>query len=649
MGKNRMILSLWSEAARCMEERYMNWEIAKKPEFAGLRILCLDGGGIRGIVELEILAAIENCINNNHPTHGIQIQQLFDLIVGTSTGGIVALGLVAAQWSVSECTHKFLSLCKEAFSEREFADTIFESLATLNHGSKYRTTPLHRVLKESFGDDLLFGGRSDAARYTTKVAVVSTSGTGNRALIMANYNRQQTSDPGYTLETARAPSEAFHVWEAAAATSAAPSYFKPFVRRGRTYLDGAINHNNPVIVAKRERRLLWPDVESRHPDVFLSLGTGQHEAEMKRKLEKLSGHSREDQLRRKQQQNEGSRDSRKRYRAIKGIKNYLSVLFDKIDNILDTEWSWHEFYRDTVGEHWATDFASHYFRINPDLKQKPPALDAKFEVDNLQAKVHKMLRQPPLSREITEIANALVASTFYFRKDESRVYGEKHNQTFVCSGQIRCKLAHQDQSIKTLAEFLQNHIIGNFVPSFVVKKRLASSEEFTLLDLDKDFLDDMYTRKVFDGGWTGEIELRDREEPTYILLRLRQLSSRSNRVSTCDYPISGFPRKFNVENERNGETPLDYILLLDAGRTDKRAASRMQKRVQELARRREAGGEAAASSSFSPTIQPTASRSSSNNNRVSTAESLADSDTEYEDGLLSEQVLKEYEVWSTPD
>ncbi|OAP64799.1 hypothetical protein AYL99_00771 [Fonsecaea erecta] len=609
-------------------KKYMNWEIAKKPEFAGLRILCLDGGGIRGIVELEILAAIENCINSYHSTPGIQIQQLFDLIVGTSTGGIVALGLVAAQWSVSECTHRFRNVCRKAFSEREFADTVFEKLATLNHGSKYRTTPLHEVLQESFGDDLLFGGRSTAARYATKVAVVSTSGTGNRALIMANYNRQQTSDPGYTLETARVPSEAFRVWEAAAATSAAPSYFKPFVRRGRTYLDGAINHNNPVIVAKRERRLLWPDVESRHPDIFLSLGTGQHAAEMTRKLEKLSGHSREDHIRRRQQK-EVPRDSRKRYRAIKGIQNYFSVLVDKIDNILDTEWAWNEFYRDTVGEQWATDFASHYVRINPDLRQKPPPLDAKLEVDNLQARVHKLLRQAPLAREITEIANTLVASTFYFKKDESHVRGDKQKRAFVCSGHIRCKLAHQDQSIKTLAEFLQNHIIGDFVPCFVVKKHLTSSDEHTLFDLDREFLADMYTRKVFEGAWNGEIELWDREEPVYILLRLRQSNSKSGRVHTCDYPISGFPRKFIVENERN--------------------ASRLQKRVQELARRREAASEATASLPLSPTAQPTPPKSSNNLARVTTTESLADSDREFDDGLLSEQVMKEYEVWSTPD
>ena len=134
--------------------------------------------------------------------------------------------------------------------------------------------------------------------------MVSTSGTGNRSLIMANYNRPQTSDPGYTLENASASNEAFRVWEAAAATSAAPSYFKPFIRDGRTYLDGAINHNNPVIVAKRERRLLWPDVESRHPDIFLSLGTGRNAADTDKKLEQLARRSREEHLRLKTQESQ---------------------------------------------------------------------------------------------------------------------------------------------------------------------------------------------------------------------------------------------------------------------------------------------------------------------------------------------------------
>ena len=55
--------------------------IRLKPKIAGVRILTLDGGGVRGIVELTILAEIERRVGLNVP-----IRDLFDLIVGTSTG-----------------------------------------------------------------------------------------------------------------------------------------------------------------------------------------------------------------------------------------------------------------------------------------------------------------------------------------------------------------------------------------------------------------------------------------------------------------------------------------------------------------------------------------------------------------------------------
>ena len=54
---------------------------------AGSRVLCLDGGGIKGLIQLEILSQLEI-------KTGRRIVELFDWIVGTSTGGIIALGLV---------------------------------------------------------------------------------------------------------------------------------------------------------------------------------------------------------------------------------------------------------------------------------------------------------------------------------------------------------------------------------------------------------------------------------------------------------------------------------------------------------------------------------------------------------------------------
>ena len=59
----------------------------------GQRILCLDGGGLKGLILIEVLIRIEQLT-------GRKIIELFDWIVGTSTGGVIALGLVYGESNV---------------------------------------------------------------------------------------------------------------------------------------------------------------------------------------------------------------------------------------------------------------------------------------------------------------------------------------------------------------------------------------------------------------------------------------------------------------------------------------------------------------------------------------------------------------------
>ena len=67
------------------EKEYSSFSISQVR--GGSRILFLDGGGIRGLIQIEVMSIIEQ-------RTGRTITELFDWIVGTSTGGIVALGLV---------------------------------------------------------------------------------------------------------------------------------------------------------------------------------------------------------------------------------------------------------------------------------------------------------------------------------------------------------------------------------------------------------------------------------------------------------------------------------------------------------------------------------------------------------------------------
>lgn len=157
----------------------------------------------------------------------------------------------------------------------------------MRHGSKYKTRPLRDALYSAFGDELLYGGRRKAhLSDTTQVAVTATSGTGETGLVLANYSRHEEGEPSYRFEFPHH----LQIWEAASATSAAPSFFKPFKTPRfpcKAYLDGALYHNNPASVANHERKFLWPDVAENPPDILLSLGTGKYGRRLEEQIAEL--------------------------------------------------------------------------------------------------------------------------------------------------------------------------------------------------------------------------------------------------------------------------------------------------------------------------------------------------------------------------
>lgn len=118
--------------------------------------------------------------------------------------------------------------------------------------------------------------------------------------------------------------------------------------------------------------------------------------------------------------------------------------------------------------------------------------------------------------------------------------------------------------------------------------------------MDMKFIDNVIARKEFDFGKEFNIEVGQREEPTYISLRLRLDDSRGKVVSR-DYPISGFPRRFLVENER--------------------CATRLQKRKADIERLRSqrramSPGSGESSGNTSPTSGQVSGRSNSLNRRA---------------------------------
>lgn len=242
------------------------------------------------------------------------------------------MGLGVKQWTVNQCVTEFVRLCDQAFTPREFGHVVgLKEAVTLLHKSKYKTGPLRDALHSAFGDGLLYGGSGKAhLSYSTQVAVTATSQTGDTGVILANYSRPEESEPTYKFEFPHR----LQIWEAASATSAAPSFFKPFQSRSlphKTYLDGAIYHNNPASVADNERKFLWPDVAESPPDILLSLGTGKYGRQLEEQIAELGP------LPDKQQQATRSsnpdmtaksrrKDQSKRKRGNGFIANFFSVL-----------------------------------------------------------------------------------------------------------------------------------------------------------------------------------------------------------------------------------------------------------------------------------------------------------------------------------
>ena len=106
---------------------------------------------------------------------------LIDIYSVYSTGGIIAVGLGVENWRVETCIKHFRRLTDKAFTSR---------LPGMRFGHRYRTRPFEQALQEVFKDEFLFGGAHDESNsYFTRVAVTATTDTGEKPVILTNYNR----------------------------------------------------------------------------------------------------------------------------------------------------------------------------------------------------------------------------------------------------------------------------------------------------------------------------------------------------------------------------------------------------------------------------------------------------------------------------
>lgn len=544
---------------RCpLHHRETNWEppwqINVKPPHAGVRILCLDGGGFRGIVSLLVLRRIEQCLGSELP-----IQLFFDLIVGTGTGGIIALGLGVNNWSVEECIRTFRELCHQAFTPRELKGMlILEQLAVFKHRSMYKTKPLEEFLKEKFDQHRpLFGGSlhegpNESAEMATKVAVTSTISVDQHDVVISNYNRPEISALGapYRFQRAPDPNTEMKVWEAARAAAAAPPYFKPYEKpeTRNIYHDGALHHNCPVSVAHYEKKLIWGDVGGRLPDLLVSVGTGCD------KQDSTDGSAKPLSPNRKHRWSKSS--------LISQISQSDS---ERLGDVLNGDSIWESFLAENAHIHGRSipDGDQRYVRINPDLGESVPRLDDLPMMDEIEHKVPRYLRRnTEVSELVEETAHRLIASTFFFETDPSRIKEDRNG--FWCQGRILCRFVNRSDDLKALGNFLRRFVSGNFAPYFIVQEQGYLSEEITVL-LSEDVINMMCVRGTFE---LGVIEFRAHKELSLIHMSLCLQDNSSFGSSDRYFPISGFPRELVVEYKQPAppRTPVSNGIRRDFSR-----------------------------------------------------------------------------------
>lgn len=245
-----------------------------KPKF---KILAIDGGGIRGILPCTILAFIEEQM-------GRPISSIFDLISGTSTGGIIAMGLSIPDsegmnaFSASDMRALYVNNGGSIFGKRQknFLSRLgsITSLTRMLAAKPYDEEAFEKLLDHYFGDATLEDALTD--------------------VLVTSYEIEKGKPFYFSSRIGRVEQkENFSMKDVARSTSAAPTYFEPSVvkydeQEKMALVDGGVFANNPSVLAYGEAKELWKLRTSKVleavvladdddlPFYLLSLGTGYH-------------------------------------------------------------------------------------------------------------------------------------------------------------------------------------------------------------------------------------------------------------------------------------------------------------------------------------------------------------------------------------
>jgi uncharacterized protein len=233
------------------------------------RLLALDGGGIRGVFSLEILARIESHLRTKLNQPNLVLADYFDYIAGTSTGAIIATCL---SWGmkVAEVQELYITRAVEMFRPAPLYRRFW---------NRFQAEAITRMLQVIFSED--DKGEVPALLNTKKLRTLLT-------LVMRNYTTGSpwpvSNNPAAKFnDPARANSNLkLPVWQLVRASAAAPVYFPPETielgGKKQVFVDGGITpYNNPALLlfsmaTLPSYNLNWPTGVDQL--LLVSVGTG---------------------------------------------------------------------------------------------------------------------------------------------------------------------------------------------------------------------------------------------------------------------------------------------------------------------------------------------------------------------------------------
>src|ERR1044071_843527 len=249
-------MSLWGH----LETRYSTQQPRK--------LLALDGGGIRGVLTLQVLIKMEELLREQSGQgENFRLCNYFDYIGGTSTGAIIAAGLAIGK--SAEFLSKFYQEVGPAMFEKAFL------LKRLKH--LYKSEPLTEKLKEVFGDDTTL----DSDKLKCLLLVVTRNVTTDSPWPISSNPYAKYNAPDRDDRNTKIP-----LWKLVRASTAAPVFFPPEVvqwdpndeSKAFVFEDGGLTpYNNPAFLISRMAthpayRLGWQTGEKNL--LVMSVGTG---------------------------------------------------------------------------------------------------------------------------------------------------------------------------------------------------------------------------------------------------------------------------------------------------------------------------------------------------------------------------------------